>query len=73
MLKRLMNYILALSGFLVGVLIMYGLNSWKIIEITNNKLKVAAFIGMGLLFALIFYLLSSTFLKNCLLYTSRCV
>lgn len=64
MLKRLMNYILALSGFLVGVLIMYGLNSWKIIEITNNKLKVAAFIGMGLLFALIFYLLSSTFLKK---------
>lgn len=64
MLKRVMNIILSIIGFFIGVLLMIGLNSWEIINLSNEKTRLTAFIGMGLLFALIFYLLSSTFLKK---------
>ncbi len=64
MLKRLMNIILSIIGFFIGILLMIGLNSWEIINLSNEKTRIAAFIGMGLLFALIFFLLSSTFLKK---------
>ncbi|MDO5718702.1 MAG: PIN domain-containing protein [Tissierellia bacterium] len=64
MLKRLVNFFLILVGFFVGVLLVFGLNSWKLIEITSNKLNIAIYIGVGLIFALIFYLLSSAIINK---------
>lgn len=59
MVKKLMKSIVALVGSLLGILIMYLLTEFKILNIPQGSLLMIAYAGSFLLFGIVFYLLSA--------------
>lgn len=63
MVNKIMRYVIATVGALLGVLLVYFLADFRIIRFTNTALTVAAYVGSVLIFGIIFLFLSPSIIN----------
>ncbi|MDO5689338.1 MAG: PIN domain-containing protein [Tissierellia bacterium] len=62
--RKLLRLVFALLGSVIGVLIVVAITRLELIQLGTGMLMTAVYVGIGLLFGIIFYLLSPRFLRG---------